>query len=353
MMTGAEITPTRSSTSSAIPSGRGCRDAGGVPLASYSARRQATKLSRRSDRRSEAGRFTSAATNRWMTSPGCSTATSGVGSITTAGTTSRLSTRPCDTSTVFWRDGRIGNSSLCDVIGGKQRTGSLASRGDNHRCSHPGGFCRDAAEQWEPDEARVSRPVLRARGGATPLRDSPCDPVPKRQRGERAAPSARDYGQAKADRERREDTDLQGSGRGVRFPGIFVWADVFGENRSGTPGIPAIEEQHPAHGREDPCDDRPLNDMARHHRAGGQVEPRAARLGELLPRRPRQQSVSGARQLRSYAVAPVVALQAQGQATQGRDLSTLAPLRVLRARTPHTAWSRPVVGEGVKSCPRA
>ena len=30
------------------------------------------------------------------------------GLTTTAGTTSRLSTRPCDTSTVFWRDGRIG-----------------------------------------------------------------------------------------------------------------------------------------------------------------------------------------------------------------------------------------------------
>jgi len=174
MMTDAEITPTRSSTSSAILSGRGCRAAGGVPSASCSARRQATKLSKRSDRRSEAGRFTSGATSRWMTSPGCSIATSGVGSTTTAGTTSRLFTRPCDTSTVFWRDGRIGNSSPCDVIGGKQRTGSLAWRGDNHRCSLTGRFCRDAAEQWEPDEARVSRPVLRARGGVSPLRDSPC-----------------------------------------------------------------------------------------------------------------------------------------------------------------------------------
>ena len=31
----------------------------------------------------------------------------------------------------------------------------------------------DAAEQWEPDEARASRPVLRARGGEIPPRDSP------------------------------------------------------------------------------------------------------------------------------------------------------------------------------------
>jgi RNA-directed DNA polymerase len=51
--------------------------------------------------------------------------------------------------------------------------------------------------------------------------------------------------------------------------------------------------------------------------------------------------------------APVAALQAQGQATQGRDLSTLAPLRVLRARAPEPAGARRGVGEGVRSCPRA
>jgi len=55
----------------------------------------------------------------------------------------------------------------------------------------------------------------------------------------------------------------------------------------------------------------------------------------------------GARQLHSDAVAPVVALQAQGQATQGRGLSTLAPLRTLWARTPAQAWARRGVGEGV------
>jgi len=53
------------------------------------------------------------------------------------------------------------------------------------------------------------------------------------------------------------------------------------------------------------------------------------------------------------AVAPVVALQAQGLATQGRSLSTPAPLRAFRPRTPDPARSWPVVGEGVKSCPRA
>src|SRR5215472_11297993 len=110
-----------------------------------------------------------------MTSPGWSIVTSGVGSTTTAGTTSRLSTRPCDTSTVFWLDGRIGSSSPCDGIGGKQRTGSPALRGDNPRCSPTGRCCRGAAEQWEPYDAGVSRTVLRARGGVTPLRDSPRD----------------------------------------------------------------------------------------------------------------------------------------------------------------------------------
>jgi hypothetical protein len=39
-------------------------------------------------------------------------------------------------------------------------------------CSLTGAFCTGAAEQWEPDEARASRPVLRARCGETPPRDS-------------------------------------------------------------------------------------------------------------------------------------------------------------------------------------
>jgi RHS repeat-associated protein len=42
--------------------------------------------------------------------------------------------------------------------------------------------------------------------------------------------------------------------------------------------------------------------------------------------------------------APVVAHQAQKQATQGRELSTLAPLRALQARTPVPAWARRAVG---------
>jgi len=38
---------------------------------------------------------------------------------------------------------------------------------------------------------------------------------------------------------------------------------------------------------------------------------------------------------------------------KGGDLSTLASLRALWARTPEPAWARRAVGEGVKFCPRA
>ena len=88
-------------------------------------------------------------------------------------------------------------------------------------------------------------------------------------------------------------------------------ANVFGENRPGAPGVPAIEEEHQARGGHDPRADRPNRNVARDRRAGGQVEPHAARMGKLLQCRHRQQSVSGARQLHRCAVAPVVAHQAQ------------------------------------------
>ena len=114
-----------------------------------------------------------------------------------------------------------------------------------------------------------------------------------------------------------------------------------------------VKEEHQAHGRKGPRADRPSAYLARDHKAGGEVEPRAARMGQLLQCWPIIPGVSRARQLHSCAVAPVAALQTQGQATQGRELSTLAPLRALRARTSDPAWARPVVGEGVRSCPRA
>jgi hypothetical protein len=101
------------------------------------------------------------------------------------------------------------------------------------------------------------------------------------------------------------------------------------------------------------CADRPVDGLATDHGASGQVEPRAARLGELLLSGDRQSCLPRARQLHRCAVAPVVAQQVQGQATQGRDLSTLPPLRVLRACATDCTWARPGVDEGVRSCPRA
>src|SRR5208282_5221699 len=149
------------------------------------------------------------------------------------------------------------------------------------------------------------------------------------------------------------DTDLPGPGRGVRLLGLHVRTDVFSEDRPGSPGTAAIEEEHQARGRKGPRADRPRPYVARNHRAGGQVEPHAARMGELLLGRHRHSRVSGARQLRGCAVASVVALQAQDQTKQGRQLSTLAPLRDLRARASDPAWTQRAVDEGVTSCPRA
>src|ERR1700693_413562 len=93
--------------------------------------------------------------------------------------------------------------------------------------------------------------------------------------------------------------------------------------------------------------------MAGDHNAGRRTEPRASRVGQLLQCWLIIPSLSRPRSLHSGVVAPVAAVQTQGQATPRRDLSTLAPLRVLRARTSDPSWARPVVGEGVRACPRA
>jgi hypothetical protein len=122
-MTGAEPVVTKSSIFSATRSSRGCR-ADGTGSASSSAQQRATKLSRRSGRGFALGRFMSASTSRLMICRGCSMPPS-------------------------------------------------ASRAASPTCSLTGAFCRDAAEQWEPDEARVSRPFLRGRGGDTPAQHSP------------------------------------------------------------------------------------------------------------------------------------------------------------------------------------
>ena len=133
-MIGAETLPTTSSTSSATPSGRGCRDGEEGRSASRSVRRPATKRSRRSARRSEAGPFTNAATRRWMIWRACSMRISAAGSTTTGGSTRRLSTRPYGASTSFWRDGPTGSSSPCAGTRHEPFTGCNASRAARLAC---------------------------------------------------------------------------------------------------------------------------------------------------------------------------------------------------------------------------
>src|SRR5437879_7908078 len=52
------------------------------------------------------------------------------------------------------------------------------------------------------------------------------------------------------------------------FLGYSFRADVFGENRKSLPRLPAIEEEHRAHGGNHPRADSPNRNMARNHRAG-------------------------------------------------------------------------------------
>src|SRR5271165_2405789 len=164
---------------------------------------------------------------------------------------------------------------------------------------------------------------------------------------------ARNHGQTEADGQRGENTDLQGPGRRVRLLGLHVRADVQTDDGASLYRRAAVEEKHPAHGREDPCDDGDLRNVARDHTDGGAVESRAARLGELLQSRYDPQRLSRARSVHGCAVTSVAATQAQAQAQTGRGLSTLAPVRAFWARPSNTAWPRPVMGDGVMFCPRA
>src|SRR6516165_10262380 len=113
---------------------------------------------------------------------------------------------------------------------------------------HPAGLTA-LTTAGESLHAPVCARVEEARPGAKP-RHSPChlcgrscDPVPTGQRGEGAAPPARDHEQAEADGERGEDTDLQGSGRGVRLPGLYVRADVLSGDGPGPAGLPTVKEE--------------------------------------------------------------------------------------------------------------
>ena len=91
-------------------------------------------------------------------------------------------------------------------------------------------------------------------------------------------------GKLKLDGQRGEDTNLQGTGRRIRLLGLHVRANVFGEDRQGVSGVPAIEEEHQAHGGNDPRADRSNGNLAGDHRAGGQVEPHAYADGRTTSR---------------------------------------------------------------------
>src|SRR5436189_4975643 len=106
------------------------------------------------------------------------------------------------------------------------------------------------ARNWKPRKSKWM-------SGESPRRFTSLDLVPKGQRGECAAPPAPDHGQAEADSERGEDTDLQGSGGGVRLLGLYVRADVLSNDWQGPAGLPAVKEEHQAHGRKGPRADRP------------------------------------------------------------------------------------------------
>jgi RNA-directed DNA polymerase len=66
------------------------------------------------------------------------------------------------------------------------------------------------------------------------------------------------------------------------------------EDRQGQSGPPAVKEGNPARGRNDPRAHGPGDHMARDRKAGGEVEPGTARMGQLLSRWHCQQSIPGA-----------------------------------------------------------
>src|ERR1700730_2264173 len=96
------------------------------------------------------------------------------------------------------------------------------------------------------EEARAG---AKSRHSPRHLRRRPRDPVPEGQRRSGAAPPARDHGQAEADSERGQDTDLQGPGRRVRLLGLHVRTNVLSNDGPGPLGSATVKEEHPAHGR--------------------------------------------------------------------------------------------------------
>src|ERR1700704_1274354 len=135
----------------------------------------------------------------------------------------------------------------------RSRTEDTHDRSPGQPTRHPARFT-DLTAAGESLHAPVRVGMEDARAGGKPrlsyrdLRRRSRDLVPEGQSRRGLAATAGDHGKAEAHGQRGEDTNLQGTGRGVRLLGLYVWADVLGENRKGVPRVPAIAEEHQAHG---------------------------------------------------------------------------------------------------------
>src|ERR1700716_2141138 len=118
----------------------------------------------------------------------------------------------------------------------RSRKEDTHDRGSGQPARHPARLTH-LTTAGESIHAPVRAGMEEARAGAKPrlshrdLRRRPRDPVQEGQGRRGPATIARDHGQAEAHGQRREDTNLQGTGREVRLPGTHVWADVLSENR--------------------------------------------------------------------------------------------------------------------------
>src|SRR6476659_7440405 len=194
----------------------------------------------------------------------------------------------------------------------------------------------DAAEQWEPDEARASRPVLRARGGEIPPRDSPYRRLPAR--GGRPALPGRDAraveGVCVVAASREDPVDRVRTLRGrtppaararqagdFRLPGLYLhlWQDPLRQ-------IPASAEE-PA----GPHEGEAADDQGGAAAAHAPVDPRAGALAEAgrgrllqLPCRADQRACPGRVPAPCYRplAAHATASQSEGSDDVGADDAT-------------------------------
>ena len=82
----------------------------------------------------------------------------------------------------------------------------------------------------------------------------------------------------------------------------FTFGRMYSNDGPSPLGSATVKEEYQARGRKGPRADRPSTHVARNHRAGGNVESHAARMGKLLLGRDRHSCVSGTRQLCGCAV---------------------------------------------------